>query len=61
MEGTPSTRSMSQDDAKQATLDKLNGGSCLIVIDWAMKFVLHHYREQISESTSAVEVGTLVL
>ena len=42
-------RSVNQEDAKQDTLDKLNEGSCLIVMDWAMKFLPHHYREQMSE------------
>ena len=40
---------MNQEDAKQDTLDKLNEGICLIVMDWAMKFLPHHYREQMSE------------
>ena len=42
-------RSVNQEDAKQDTLGKLNGGSCVIVMDWAMKFLPHHYREQMSK------------
>ena len=42
-------RSVNQDEAKQDALDKLNENSCLIVMDWAMKFLPHHYREQMSE------------
>ena len=42
-------RSVNQEEAKQDTLDNLNQESCLIVMDWAMKFLPHHYREQMSE------------
>ena len=42
-------RSVNQEEAKQDTLDTVNQESCLIVMDWAMKFVPHHYREQMSE------------
>ena len=42
-------RSVNQEDAKQDAFDKLNEESCLIVMDWAMKFLPHHYREQMSK------------
>ena len=42
-------RSVNQEEAKQDALDKLSEESCLIVMDWAMKFLPHHYREQMSE------------
>ena len=42
-------RSVNQEEAKQDTLDNLNQESCLIVMDWATKFLPHHYREQMSE------------
>ena len=43
-------RSVNQEELKQDTLDNLNQKSCLIVMDCAMKFLPHHYREQMSES-----------
>ena len=36
-------------EAKQDVLDQLNEESCLIVMDWAMKFLSHLFREQMSE------------
>lgn len=42
-------RSVNQEEAGQDTLDKLNQENCLIVMDWAMKFLPHHYREHMSE------------
>ena len=42
-------RSVNQEEARQDTLDNLNQEDCLIVMDWAMKFLPHHYREQMSE------------
>ena len=42
-------RSINQEKAKQDALDKLNEESCLTVMDWAMNFLPHHYREQMSE------------
>ena len=40
--------SVNQKEAKQDVLDQLNEESCLIVMDWAMKFLSHHFREQMS-------------
>ncbi|KAK3725260.1 hypothetical protein QZH41_001293 [Actinostola sp. cb2023] len=42
-------RSINQEEAKQDALAKLDDETCLIVIDWAMKFLPQHYREQMSE------------
>ena len=42
-------RSVNQEEVGQDTLDNLNQENCLIVMDWAMKFLLHHYREHMSE------------
>ena len=54
--------SVNQEDEKQDTLDKFNKGIRLIVIDRAVKFLPHHYHEQMSEFFSImVEVGMLVL
>lgn len=54
--------SVNQKEAKQDVLDQLNEESCLIVMDWAMKFLSHHFREQMSGFlVSMVKVGTLVL
>lgn len=41
-------RSVNQKEAKQDVLDQLNEESCLIVMDWAMKFLSHLFREQMS-------------
>ena len=39
-------RVVNQDVAKQDVLSKLNGNNCLIVMDWAMKFLPLRYRKQ---------------
>lgn len=55
-------RSVNQEDAKQDTLDKLNEESSLIVMDWAMKFLPHHYCEQMSKFFGKRgRTGTIVL
>ena len=41
-------RSVAQEEAKQDALSKLDGETCLIIIDWA-KYLPQHYREQMSE------------
>ena len=41
-------RSSNQDEAKQHILKKLDENSCLVIKDWAMKFLPVHYREQMS-------------
>lgn len=42
-------RAVNQDMAKQDVISKLNGNNCLIVMDWAMKFLPLHYREQMRD------------
>ena len=42
-------RAVNQDLAKQDVLRKLNGNNCLIVMDWAMKFLPVRYREQMRD------------
>ena len=42
-------RSSNQDEAKQNVLQKLDENSCLVIMDWAMKFLPVQYREQISD------------
>ena len=42
-------RSINQDDAKQDVLQKLDEESCLVIMDWAMKFLPLQYREQMSD------------
>ena len=42
-------RVVNQDLAKQDVLSKLNGNNCLIVMDWAMKFLPLRYREQMRD------------
>ncbi|KAK3697374.1 hypothetical protein QZH41_002024 [Actinostola sp. cb2023] len=42
-------RSLNQEEGKQDVLSQLDDETCLIVMDWAMKFLPHHYREQMSE------------
>lgn len=37
--------SSNQDEAKQHALQKLNKKSCLVIMDWAMKFLPVRYRE----------------
>ena len=44
-----SLRAVNQDLAKQDVLSGLDGGSCLIVMDWAMKFLPLYYREQMRD------------
>ncbi|KAK3709896.1 hypothetical protein QZH41_007508 [Actinostola sp. cb2023] len=42
-------RSSNQDEAKQDALQKLDESSCLVIMDWAMKFLPVKYREQMSD------------
>ena len=42
-------RSSNQDEAKQDILEKLDDNSCLVVMDWAMKFLPVQYREHMSD------------
>ena len=42
-------RSVNQEEAKQDALTQLDEETCLIVADWAMKFLPQYYREQMSE------------
>ncbi|KAK3736570.1 hypothetical protein QZH41_003144 [Actinostola sp. cb2023] len=42
-------RSCNQDDAKQDALQMLDETSCLVIMDWAMKFLPLQYREQMSD------------
>ena len=42
-------RTIVQDEAKQEALSKLDQQTCLIVCDWAMKFLPLKYRENMSE------------
>ena len=42
-------RSVAQENAKQDALVQLDQVKCLILVDWAMKYLPQHYREQISE------------
>ena len=42
-------RSVAQEEAKQDALVQLDQEKCLIIIDWAMKYLPQHYREQMSE------------
>lgn len=42
-------RSMNQERAKQDILAKLDKSSCLLVMDWAMKFLQLRYREKQSD------------
>ena len=42
-------RSCNQDEAKQHALQKLDENSCLVIMDWAMKFLPVQYREQMSD------------
>ena len=44
-----SLRAVNQDLAKQDVLSTLDGRNCLIVMDWAMKFLPLHYREQMRD------------
>lgn len=40
---------MKQEEAKQHALSQLDDKTCLIIMDWAMKFLPQHYREQMKE------------
>ena len=42
-------RTVLQEEAKQAALDKLDDETCLIIVDWAMKFLPLKYRETMCE------------
>ena len=42
-------RSVAQEEAKQDALVQLDQEKCLIIMDWAMKYLPQHYREQMSE------------
>ncbi|KAL9974162.1 hypothetical protein ACROYT_G011171 [Oculina patagonica] len=42
-------RSSNQEEAKQNALQKLDETSCLVIMDWAMKFLPVQYREQMSD------------
>ena len=42
-------RTIIQDEAKQETLNELDQETCLIICDWAMKFLRLKYRENMSE------------
>ena len=41
-------RAMNQ-EAKQHSLSQLDDKTCFIIMDWAMKFLPHHYREQMRD------------
>ena len=50
-----------QEEAKQAALDKLDDETCLIIVEWAMKFLPLKYRETILNSlANGDSAGTLV-
>ena len=42
-------RTLNQEEAKQDALKALDEETCLIVMDWAMKFLPHRYRERMSD------------
>ena len=42
-------RASHQEESKQDALNKLDKTSCLVIIDWAMKFLPLQYREQMSD------------
>lgn len=42
-------RSSNQDEAKKHILQKLDENLCLLIMDWAMKFLPVQYREQMSD------------
>lgn len=42
-------RFVNQEQAEQDTLDDLNQESCLVVMDWVIKCLPHHYCKQMSE------------
>ena len=41
--------SVNQEEAKQNVLTQLDEETCLIIMEWAMKYLPQHYREQMSE------------
>ena len=45
----PLLRSSNQDEAKQNVLQKLDENSCVVIMDWAMKFLPVQYRQQMSD------------
>lgn len=42
-------RLSNQDEAKQHILQRLDKNSCLVIMDWAMKFLPVQYREQMND------------
>lgn len=42
-------RTINQEEAKQDALEALDEETCLVVMDWAMKFLPHRYRERMSD------------
>lgn len=42
-------RTVNQEEARQYALSALDEETCLIVMDWAMKFLPQCYRERMSE------------
>ena len=42
-------RSVNQEEAKQDALSQLDEETCLIIIDWAMKYLPQYYRERMAE------------
>ncbi|PFX13900.1 hypothetical protein AWC38_SpisGene21984 [Stylophora pistillata] len=42
-------RSVNQEEAKQSALTQLDKETNLIIVDWAMRYLPQHYREQMSE------------
>ena len=51
-----SLRAVNQDLAKQDVLSTLDGRNCLIVMDWAMRFLPLHHREQMRDFFGGREV-----
>ena len=41
--------SSNQDEAKQRILQKLDENLCLVIMDWAVRFLPVQYREQMSD------------
>ena len=42
-------RTVNQEEGKQFALVHVDAASCLIVMDWAMKYLPHSYRERMSD------------
>lgn len=42
-------RSINQEEAKQYAMQQLNKDTCLVIMDWAMKFLPVQFREQMSD------------